>query len=163
MWDAIVQKYEGNEQIKQTKLEGLEIKFETFSVENGESVEDTYNKLLQIQNEFIKLGQPLSNKKIVRKFLRVMLRKPGWKSMVSALEVLLGVQVFTLEELFAHLRSCEENSDKPRTLNQDQTHFPLCSKSETYNTKHTTLNPLALQIATIHRTVTLNQLRMPGD
>ena len=77
MWDALVHKYEGNDQIKQTKLTGLEPKFETFSVENSESVEDIYNRLLQIQNEFIELGQPLSNNKIVGKLLRVMLRKSG--------------------------------------------------------------------------------------
>ena len=57
-------------------LTGLETKFENFSVENGGSIEDTYNRFLQIQNEFIELGQPLSNNKIVGKLLRTMRRKP---------------------------------------------------------------------------------------
>ena len=69
MWESLIHKYESNDQIKQTKLAGLETKFETFGVENGESVEDSYNKLLQMQNEFVELGQPLSNNKIVGKFL----------------------------------------------------------------------------------------------
>ena len=77
MCDSLITKYEGNDQIKRTKLAGLETKFETFCVESGETVEDTDNRLLQIQHEFIELGQPLSNNKIVGKLLRVMLRKPG--------------------------------------------------------------------------------------
>ena len=33
MWDALVNRYEGNTQIKRTKITGLEVKFETFKVE----------------------------------------------------------------------------------------------------------------------------------
>ena len=50
MWDALVNRYEGNTQIKRTKITGLEAKFETFKVEDGESIEDMYNRLMHIQN-----------------------------------------------------------------------------------------------------------------
>ncbi|XP_078169519.1 uncharacterized protein LOC144563937 [Carex rostrata] len=56
MWDAIVYKFEGNSQIKQTKLTGLETTFETFDIWENESIEDMHNRMLQIQNEFVKLG-----------------------------------------------------------------------------------------------------------
>ena len=42
MQESLITKYEGNDQIKRTKLAGLETKFETFCVESGETVEDTY-------------------------------------------------------------------------------------------------------------------------
>ena len=35
MWDTLVNRYEGNTQIKRTKITGLEAKFETFKVEDG--------------------------------------------------------------------------------------------------------------------------------
>ncbi|KAF3320262.1 gag-polypeptide of LTR copia-type [Carex littledalei] len=73
MWDTLIDRYEGNTQIKRTKIAGLDTKFETFKIENGENVEDMYNRLMHIQNEFIELGEPLSNDKIVGKLLRVML------------------------------------------------------------------------------------------
>ncbi|XP_078159684.1 uncharacterized protein LOC144555277 [Carex rostrata] len=65
MWDAIVYKFEGNAQIKQTKLTGLETRFETFDIGDNESIEDMYNRMLQMQNEFVELGEPISNSKIV--------------------------------------------------------------------------------------------------
>ena len=49
MWDALVNRYERNSQIKRTKITGLEAKFETFEVEDGESVEDMYNRLMYIE------------------------------------------------------------------------------------------------------------------
>ena len=55
MWDALVNRYEGNTQIKRTKITGLEARFETFKVEEGESIEDMYNRLMHIQNEFTEL------------------------------------------------------------------------------------------------------------
>ena len=75
MWDALVNKYE-DDQIKRTKLTGLETRFETFNIGDNESINDMYNRMLQIQNEFIELGEPISNNKVVGKILRVMLRKP---------------------------------------------------------------------------------------
>lgn len=109
MWNALINRYEGNTQIKRTKITGLETKLETFKVEDGESIEDMYNRLMLIQNEFIELGEPLSNDKIVGKLLRVMLRKPRWEGLVSALEAIQGTHTsFTPDELYAHFRSFEE-------------------------------------------------------
>jgi len=109
MWDALVNRYEGNTQIKRTKLTGLEAKFETFKVEDGESIEDMYNRLMHIQNEFIELGEPLSNNKIVGKLLRIMLMRDKWSGLVSALEAIQGTHdSLTPDDLYAHLRSFEE-------------------------------------------------------
>ena len=109
MWKALINRYEGNAQIKRTKLTGLEIKFETFRLEDGETIEDMYNRLMRIQNEFIELGEPLSNDKIVGKLLRVMLRKPRWEGFISALEAIQGTRkTFTSDELYAHFRNFEE-------------------------------------------------------
>jgi gag-polypeptide of LTR copia-type len=52
---------------------GLEIKFQNCKMEDYESIEEMYNRLLSIQNEFSDLGETLTNNKIVGKILRVML------------------------------------------------------------------------------------------
>jgi gag-polypeptide of LTR copia-type len=52
---------------------GLETKFENFKIEDHESIEEMYNRLLSIQNEFSDFGEPLTNNKVVDKILRVML------------------------------------------------------------------------------------------
>jgi hypothetical protein len=48
MWNALLTRYEGNIQIKRTKLTGLEIKFENFRIEDGEILEDMYTRLMHI-------------------------------------------------------------------------------------------------------------------
>lgn len=69
----------------------LETKFENFRVEDGESIEDMYVRLMHIQSEYIELGESLSNNKVVRKLLRVVLRRPRWEASVSVLKAMQGI------------------------------------------------------------------------
>ena len=61
MWEALVNHYEGNAQIKRTKRSGLNTRFESFKVEEGESIDDMYSRLMGIQNEFFNIGEPLDD------------------------------------------------------------------------------------------------------
>jgi hypothetical protein len=61
-------------------------------MKDHESIEEMYNRLLSIQNEFSDLGEPLTNNKVVGKILRVMLRRPRWKALVSTLEAMQGTK-----------------------------------------------------------------------
>jgi len=140
MWDALVNRYEGNTQIKRTKLTGLEAKFETFKVEDGESIEDMYNRLMHIQNEFIELGEPLSNNKIVGKLLRIMLMRDKWSGLVSALEAIQGTHdSLTPDDLYAHLRSFEEKlrqSGNPKQSSKFKTvAFPAQNQNSSSSSK----------------------------
>jgi gag-polypeptide of LTR copia-type len=88
---------------------GLEIKFKNFKMKDHESIEEIYNKLLSIQNEFSKLSEPLTNNKVIDKILSVMLWRPRWKAFVSVLEVMQGTNdAFTSDELYTHLICFEE-------------------------------------------------------
>jgi gag-polypeptide of LTR copia-type len=64
MWLALLNRFEGNTQIKRTKIMGLETKFKNFKMEDHESIEEMYNRLLSIQNEFLDLREPLTNNKM---------------------------------------------------------------------------------------------------
>ena len=120
MWNVLITRYEGNTQIKRTKLTGLETKFENFRVKDGETVEDMYNRLMHIQNEFVELGEPLSNDKIVGKLLRIMLGRSKWEGLISALEAIQGThESYTPDELYAHFRSFEEKLKQTGQLTQE--------------------------------------------
>jgi hypothetical protein len=54
---------------------GLETKFEIFKMEDHELIEEIYNSLLSIQNEFSDLDESLTNNKVIGKILRVVLRR----------------------------------------------------------------------------------------
>jgi hypothetical protein len=58
------------------KLMGLESEFENFYIQEGESIENIYSRLMYILNEFDEVREYLSNFKIVGKIFRVMMRRP---------------------------------------------------------------------------------------
>jgi hypothetical protein len=78
-------------------------------MKDHETIKEMYNHSLLIQNKFSDLDEHLTNNKVVGKFLRVMLRRPQWKSLVSVLEVMQDTNdIFTPDELYIHLRCFKE-------------------------------------------------------
>jgi hypothetical protein len=61
--------------LKRLKLSKLKIKFENFRLKDDEIILNIYNRLKHIKNKFSELREILSNGKMIRKFLRVILRK----------------------------------------------------------------------------------------
>jgi gag-polypeptide of LTR copia-type len=76
IWETILNRIEGNTQMKRTKLMGLEFEFENFYIQEGESIENMYSRLMYILNKFDEVGEYLSNSKIVGKIFRAMMRRP---------------------------------------------------------------------------------------
>jgi gag-polypeptide of LTR copia-type len=109
MWETLLNRFEGNTQMKRTKLMGLESEFENFYIQEGESIENIYSRLMHILNEFDEVGESLSNSKIVGKMFRAMMRKPRWESMISTLEAMQdSLGEFTHEKIFTYLLCFEE-------------------------------------------------------
>jgi hypothetical protein len=62
--------------MKRTKLMDLEYEFEKNCIQEGESIENIYSRLMHILNKFDEVGESLSNSKIVGKIFRAMMRRP---------------------------------------------------------------------------------------
>jgi gag-polypeptide of LTR copia-type len=104
MWETLLNRFEGNTQIKRTKLMSPESEFENFCIQEGESIENMYSRLMHILNEFDEVGELLSNSKIVGKIFWAIMRRLRWESMISTLEAMQGsLGEFTHEEVFTHL------------------------------------------------------------
>jgi gag-polypeptide of LTR copia-type len=88
MWETLLNRFEGNSQMKRTKLMGLESEFEFFCIQEGESIENMYSRLMHILNEFDEVGESLSNSKIIGKIFRAMMRRPRWEIMINTLEAM---------------------------------------------------------------------------
>jgi hypothetical protein len=54
---------------------GIESEFKNFCIQEGESIENIYSRLMHILNEFDEVGESLSNFKIVDKIFRAMMRR----------------------------------------------------------------------------------------
>jgi len=96
---------------------GLESEFKIFYIQEGESIENMYSKLMHILNEFDEVGESLSNSKIIGKIFRAMIRRLRWESMISTLEAMQDtLDEFTHEEVFTHLLYFEEKLRQNREL-----------------------------------------------
>jgi gag-polypeptide of LTR copia-type len=113
MWETLLKRFDGNSQVKKTKLMGLESVFKNFCIQEGESIENMYLKLMHILNEFDEVGESFSNSKIVDKIFRVMMRRSRWESMINVLEAMQNtLGKFIHEEVFTHLLCLRRNYDK---------------------------------------------------
>jgi gag-polypeptide of LTR copia-type len=113
IWEIILNRFEGNSQMKRTKLTGLESEFENFCIQEGESIENMYSRLMYILNEFDEVEEFLSNSKIVGKIFRAMIIRSRWESMISTLEAMQGtLDEFIHEEVFTHLLCFEKKLRK---------------------------------------------------
>ena len=65
MWRALLDRFEGNDQMKRTKLMGLEQLFDSFRMNEGESVDDMYSRMNHIKNGFTALGESFTNSQVV--------------------------------------------------------------------------------------------------
>jgi hypothetical protein len=57
MCETLLNRFEGNSQMKRTKLIGLESEFENFCIQEGKSIENIYSRLMHILNEFDEVGE----------------------------------------------------------------------------------------------------------
>jgi hypothetical protein len=72
MWKALLNRFEGNNQMKRTKLMGLEQQLDNFRMIEGEPVEDMYTRMSHIRNGFTALGEKLTDDRVVGKLIRAM-------------------------------------------------------------------------------------------
>ena len=69
IWDCLKTTHEGTKQVKESKIDMLTSRYETFKMKEGETIHDMFTKLSSITNELRSLGEPISMTKQVRKVL----------------------------------------------------------------------------------------------
>jgi gag-polypeptide of LTR copia-type len=68
IWNALKNQYESNFQIKRTKITGPKTKFKNFRLDDGETIENMYNRLIYIRKEIYELGETLFNEKVIKNY-----------------------------------------------------------------------------------------------
>jgi gag-polypeptide of LTR copia-type len=91
MWIALIRNYKGNDMLKKAKDERLQSMFESFRIDEHESIEDMYTRFIILINEFIDVGDPLPTNKVVTKLIRVMMVRPSWRGYVGLCKPCKGV------------------------------------------------------------------------
>ncbi|TYK08444.1 gag-pol polyprotein [Cucumis melo var. makuwa] len=97
--------FNGTSKVKISRLQLITLKFEALKMSEDEWVSEYNERVLEIANESLLLGEKIPDSKIMRKVLRSLSRKFDMK--VTAIEEAHGITTLKLDELFGSLLTFE--------------------------------------------------------
>ena len=80
IWKILQTAHEGTTQVKKSKIDNLNRKYELFRMAKGETIHEMHTRFNAIINEIYSLGEIIHNGKAVRKLLSVL--PESWESKV---------------------------------------------------------------------------------
>eukprot|EP00253_Pinus_taeda_P035118 PITA_35118 len=132
IWDKIVLSYEGDEQVKRTKLQTLRIKYENLRMYNDESVANYFLHIDEIVNCMKNLGEEIKEVVVVEKVLISL--SPKFESKVSAIEEKENLQKITMSQLHRIITAYEMRKGGPS--DRREAAFKASGKRDYYESGH---------------------------
>ncbi|GJV93968.1 retrovirus-related pol polyprotein from transposon TNT 1-94 [Tanacetum coccineum] len=110
IWKTLLITHQGNNQVKDNKIDLLVQQYEQFIISEDESIDSAFSRFNTIITSLKALDEGYSSKNYVRKFLRDL--HPKWRSKVTAIEETKGLTSLSLDELIGNLKAKKESSDE---------------------------------------------------
>jgi hypothetical protein len=113
MWDKLISSCEGNEKVKDAKLQTYRIQFEQMKMKEEETVGKYFLGVEEMVNAMKALGETIGESSLVQKILRSLLDR--FNPNVSAIEELNDLKTLQLDQLLGTLTAYEMRivKDKP--------------------------------------------------
>jgi hypothetical protein len=90
MWDKLINSYEGNEKVKDAKLQTYRIEFEQLKMKEDETIGKCFLRIEEMVNAMKALGETIGEPSLVQKILRSLPDKFNPK--VSTIEELIDLK-----------------------------------------------------------------------
>jgi hypothetical protein len=115
MWDKLINSDEGNEKVKDAKLQTYRLKFEQLKMNEDETISKYFLRVEELVNAMKGLGEKFDDSLLVQKILRSLPDKFNPK--VSAIEELNDLKTLSIDQLLRTLTAYEMriNKDKSST------------------------------------------------
>ncbi|XP_057811657.1 uncharacterized protein LOC131025894 [Salvia miltiorrhiza] len=130
-WLILQEQCEGSASVRATKMRMLTTKFEVLRMREDESISAYYEKLCEISNEAVGLGEPISNERLVSKMLRSLPERYNMK--ISSIEETTDVATMRVGDLVSKLVTFEMNLEQQKTDH--------LSKSVAFRVEKPSVNP----------------------
>ncbi|GMI70664.1 hypothetical protein HRI_000735700 [Hibiscus trionum] len=105
VWDKLEVTYEGTNEVNETKIGLLNLKYENFKMEPDEDVTNMFDRFSTITNELKGYGEIISEDKLVRKLLYSL--PESWDSKKTAIIEAKNLKTLKLDELMGSLLTLE--------------------------------------------------------
>ncbi|GJW49485.1 hypothetical protein Tco_0090836 [Tanacetum coccineum] len=110
IWKTLLITHQGNNQVKDNKIDLLVQQYEQFIISEDESIDSAFARFITIITSLRALDEGYSSKNYVRNFLKAL--HPKWRAKVMAIEVLKDLTSLSLDELIENLKAKKESSDE---------------------------------------------------
>jgi hypothetical protein len=117
MWDKLISSYEGNEKVKDAKLQTFRLKFEQLNMNEHETVNKYVLRVEELVNAMKGLGEKIEESILVQKILRSFLDKFNPK--VSAIEELNDLKTMSIDQLLGTLIAYEMRINKDKSITRE--------------------------------------------
>jgi hypothetical protein len=117
MWDKLISSYEGNEKVKDAKLQTFRLKFEQLKMNEDETVSKYFLRVEELVNAMKGLGEKFEESLLVQKILRSLLDKFNPK--VSAIEELNDLKTLSIDQLLGTLTAYEMRISKDKSITRE--------------------------------------------
>ncbi|KAA0064119.1 gag-pol polyprotein [Cucumis melo var. makuwa] len=128
-WKILKVAYEGTSKVKISRLQLITLKFEALKMIEDESVSEYNERVLEVANDLLLLGEKIPESKIVRKVLRSLPRKFAMK--VTAIKEAQDITTLKLDKLFGSLLTFEMTISNRESKNGKGVVFKSAYEQET--------------------------------
>jgi hypothetical protein len=118
MWDKLISIYEGNEKVKDTKLQTYKIQFEQLKMMEDETVGKYFLRVEEMVNAMKALGETIEEPYLVQKILRSL--PDRFNPKVSAIEELNNLKTLEFDQLLGTLTAYEMTIVKGKPTSREE-------------------------------------------
>jgi hypothetical protein len=122
MWDKLISSYEGNEKVKDVKLQTYRLKFEQLKMNEYEIVDKYFLIVEELVNAMNILGEKIEESFLVQKILRSLL--DTFNPKVSVIEELNDIKSLTIDQLLGTLTTYEMRISKDKSITRQASFKP---------------------------------------
>jgi hypothetical protein len=105
MWDKLINSYEGNEKVKDAKLQTYRVQFEKLQMKEDETIGKYFLRVEELVNAMKALGEKIEESSLVQKILRSL--PDRFNPKVSAIEELNDIKTLAFDQLLGTLTAYE--------------------------------------------------------
>jgi hypothetical protein len=105
MWDKLISSYEGNEKVKDAKLQIHGLKFEQLKMDENETISNYFLRIEELVNTMKGLGENINESFLVQKILISL--PDRFNSKVSSIGEIIDLKTLTLVQILGTLSSYE--------------------------------------------------------
>ncbi|GKB54410.1 zf-CCHC domain-containing protein [Tanacetum coccineum] len=102
IWKTLLITHQGNNQVKDNKIDLLVLQYEQFVISKDESIDTAFSRFNTIITSLKALDEGYSSKNYARKFLRAL--HPKWRAKVTVIEESKDLTSLSLDELIRNLK-----------------------------------------------------------